>query len=64
MFGVAVEHFLRALFTKTDDIQEVVAAFNDVLSEEDRLSIVEMLVSMHELSGTGEQRPPGILLMS
>ncbi|KZV70007.1 hypothetical protein PENSPDRAFT_460935 [Peniophora sp. CONT] len=45
-----IERFVKALFTKTSDVQDIVVELHDIVVEEERLAVAEMVVGMHEIS--------------
>ncbi|KZV59124.1 hypothetical protein PENSPDRAFT_695411 [Peniophora sp. CONT] len=44
------QSFLKALFIKGDDVQASIQRMRDITSDEERMTITEALVSIHELS--------------
>ncbi|VDC00139.1 unnamed protein product [Peniophora sp. CBMAI 1063] len=44
------KQFFRALFARSDDVQEAITALDDVITEDERLTMVELVVGVHDLT--------------
>ena len=47
---ICIERFMKALFTRTEDVQDLITELQEITTEEDRLTIAEIIVGMHAIS--------------
>ena len=45
-----LELFLRALFTKSNKVQSAIRDLEEIVSEEEKMAVTDVVVGMHELS--------------
>ena len=45
---------MKALFTKTDDVRDIITELQDITAEEERLAITETVVGMYAFSSDRE----------